>query len=177
MNAKFPLVLAVTALVLSACAYTPEQDSAPAQSVNLTRVYFYPMQGQTAERQDRDRYDCYLWAVDQTGFDPARRIGPREARATVVPAPSPGQTVGTSTAVGAAIGAVAAGPGDALEGAVVGAVAGAVVGSAVAGAQQQEARAAEARYNQRGYGRYEREAAEYRRAMSACLEGRGYSVR
>src|SRR5690606_21144580 len=177
MNAKLPPILAVTALVLSACAYTPVQDPPPAQPVNLTRVYFYPMQGQSAERQDRDRYDCYLWAVDQTGFDPARSIGPRETRATVVPAPSPGQTVGTSTAVGAAIGAVAAGPGDALEGAVVGAVAGAVVGTAVAGARQQEARSVEARYNQRGYGRHERQAAEYRRAMSACLEGRGYSVR
>ncbi len=29
----------------------------------------------------------------------------------------------------------------------------------------------------RGAGRYEQEAADYRRAMSACLTGRGYSVR
>ena len=115
--------------------------------------------------------------MDQTGFDPARRIGPSATRATVVPAASSGQTVGTGTAVGAAIGAVAAGPGDALEGAVIGAIAGAVVGSAVASAQESEARAVQSRYNQRGQGRHEREAAEYRRAMSACLEGRGYSVR
>jgi hypothetical protein len=177
MNAKFPLLLAASVLGLQACATAPEQPSAPAQPVNLTKVYFYPMQGQSPERQDRDRYECYLWAVDQTGFDPARRIGASATRATVVPARSSGQTVGTGTAVGAALGAVAAGPGDALEGAVIGAIAGAVVGSAVASAQESEARAVQSRYNQRGQGRHEREAAEYRRAMSACLEGRGYSVR
>ncbi len=177
MNAKFPLLLAAMALGLPACAYSPPHEAPPAQPVNLTKVYFYPMQGQDAARQDRDRYDCYLWAADQTGFDPARRIGPSEARAAVVPAPSPGQTVATGAAVGAAIGAVAAGRGDAFEGAVVGAAAGAVVGSAAASAQQQQARAVEARYNRQGAARYEREAAEYRRAMSACLEGRGYSVR
>jgi hypothetical protein len=60
---------------------------------------------------------------------------------------------------------------------VVGALAGSVVGSAAATAQQEETRAVQARKDRRGYGRYEREAAEYRRAMSACLEGRGYSVR
>ena len=177
MNAKSSLFLVFATLALGACAYAPEHDAPAAPPVSLTKVYFYPAQGQTAERQDRDRYDCYVWAVDQTGFDPARHIGPRETRATVIPAASPLETVGTAAAVGAVIGAVASGRGDAAEGALVGAMAGSVVGAAAASAQQQEARAVEARYNSRGYGRHEREAAEYRRAMSACLEGRGYSVR
>jgi len=47
----------------------------------------------------------------------------------------------------------------------------------VAADAQQAPRAVSTSYNGRGQGRYEREAAEYRRAMSACLEGRGYSVR
>jgi len=34
-------------------------------------VFVYPKQGQTDEQRDRDRYDCYLWAVDQTHFDPS----------------------------------------------------------------------------------------------------------
>jgi len=177
MDRKTPFILlAALVATLSACAYTPEHDPPPAAPVNLTKVYFYPTQGQTPAQQDRDRYDCYVWSVDQTGFDPSRRIAPRDARATVVPARSPLETVAAGAAVGAAIGAVAAGRGDAAEGLLVGAMAGSVVGSAVASADQQEARAVEARYN-RGYGRYEREAAGYRRAMSACLEGRGYSVR
>lgn len=177
MNAKSSLLLVFAALTLGACAYTPEYEAAPAPPVSLTKVYFYPSQGQSAAQQDRDRYDCHVWAVDQTGFDPSRRIGGRDARATVVPAPSPLETVGTAAAVGAVIGAVASGRGDAVEGALVGAMAGSVVGAAAASAQQQEARVVEARYNSRGGSRYEREAAGFRRAMSACLEGRGYSVR
>ena len=61
------------------------------------------------------------------------------------------------------------------EGALVGAMGGAAVGAVAADAQQAP-RAVSTSYNGRGLGRYEREAAEYRRAMSACLEGRGYSV-
>lgn len=177
MNYKKQALLALGAVALGACAYTPEYDSPPpsAPPASLTKVLFYPLQDQSAARQDRDRYDCYVWSVDQTGFDPSRRIAPREARATVVP--SPAQTVGTAAVLGAAVGAVAAGPDDVLEGALVGAAAGTVVGAAAVGARQQEAGLVEARYNGGGYGRYEREAAEYRRAMSACLEGRGYSVR
>lgn len=178
MNRKTPFIPLAAALLLGACAYTPEYDDPPpAAPVNLTKVYFYPMQGQSAERQDRDRYDCYVWAVDQTGFDPSRRIAPREARATVVPGPSPMETVAAGAAIGAVVGAVAAGPGDAAGGALVGAMAGSVVGSAAASTREQEARVVNARHERGAAGRYEREAAEYRRAMSACLEGRGYSVR
>ena len=144
---------------------------------SLTKVYFYPSQGQSAEQQDRDRYDCYLWAVNQTGFDPSRQIAPGSSRATVVPARAPGETIAAAAAVGAVIGAVAASPGEGGKGALVGALAGTVVGSAAASAEADEARVIQARTDRRGYGRYEREAAEYRRAMSACLEGRGYSVR
>lgn len=177
MSNKSTCLLVAVALALGACAYAPEYDEPPAPPVSLTKVYFYPMQGQSPDTQDRDRYECYVWAVDQTGFDPSRRIGPRETRATVVPAPSPLESVATGAAVGAVIGAVAAGHGDRAEGLLLGAAAGSVVGAAAAGSQPQQARGADARYNSRGYGRHEREAAEYRRAMSACLEGRGYSVR
>ncbi len=178
MNAKTTALLAAATLALTACASAWDEPEPPrAEPVNLTKVYFYPSQGQSPQQQDRDRYDCYVWSVDQTGFDPTRRIAPRETRATVVPAPSPLETVATGAAVGAAIGAVAAGHGDRAEGALVGALAGSVVGSAAAASAQPAPRATESRHDGRGYGRYEREAAEYRRAMSACLEGRGYSVR
>ena len=42
-------------------------------------VVAYPANGQSASQIDQDRYDCYRWAVDQSGFDPA----------TVTYAPSP----------------------------------------------------------------------------------------
>lgn len=31
----------------------------------------YPLSGQSPEQQQQDRYQCYRWAVSQTGFDPA----------------------------------------------------------------------------------------------------------
>jgi hypothetical protein len=180
MNNKTCLTLVFVAVAsLSACVYAPPAPPpAPAPPrESLTKVYFYPAQNQSAEQQDRDRYDCYVWAVDETGFDPARRIAPRDTRATVVPARSPGETVAATAAAGAVIGAIAADRGETGKGAVVGAIAGTVLGSAIASSEAEQASAVQARSSPRGYGRYEREAAEYRRAMSACLEGRGYSVR
>jgi hypothetical protein len=40
------------------------------QMVQLT-----PNNGQTAEQQARDRYDCYRWALAQTGYDPLHPKG------------------------------------------------------------------------------------------------------
>jgi hypothetical protein len=34
-----------------------------------------PNSGQSAEQQAKDRYECYRWAVDQTGFDPTASGG------------------------------------------------------------------------------------------------------
>ncbi len=34
-------------------------------------IFVYPGQGQSDERRDRDRYECYVWASKQTGYDPA----------------------------------------------------------------------------------------------------------
>lgn len=182
MNTKLlsRTVLALTAgALLAACATEPPARrtvAAPPPPVNLTKVYFYPEQGQSEQQQDRDRYDCYVWAVRQTGFDPARHMGSEE-RATVVPARSSGQTIGAAAAVGAVIGAIAASPGNGAKGAAVGAIAGTVVGSAAAASEQQQAREVTRYRDRRGDRRYEQQAAEYRRAMSACLEGRGYSVK
>jgi hypothetical protein len=180
MNTK-TVSLLVAAAVLSACATTPaprQTAAAPAEPpVSLTKVYFYPEQGQTEAQQDRDRYECYVWSVRQTGFDPSRRIAPAEQRATVVPARSPLQTVGAAAAIGAIVGAAASDPGDGAKGALVGAMAGTVLGSAIASGDADAARQSPPPRASRADGRYVREAGEYRRAMSACLEGRGYSVK
>ncbi len=34
------------------------------------KIFVYPNEGQSDEKRDRDRYECYRWAVDETGFDP-----------------------------------------------------------------------------------------------------------
>ena len=34
--------------------------------------FVYPAKGQTPEQQKSDEAACYTWAVQQTGFDPAK---------------------------------------------------------------------------------------------------------
>jgi hypothetical protein len=79
--------------------------------------------------------------------------------------------------VGAVLGAAVSSPGNAGAGAVVGGVAGGMVGAAADSSARSDAvnyNAAVARRVERRYGA---EMSNYRRAMSACLEGRGYSVK
>ena len=33
-------------------------------------VFIYPQKGQSAEQQDKDKYECYNWAKTNSGFDP-----------------------------------------------------------------------------------------------------------
>lgn len=52
----------------------PEGAEAAVVSASETAsgdIYVYPKQGQSDEQRDRDRYECYQWAVEQTDFDPA----------------------------------------------------------------------------------------------------------
>ena len=46
----------------------PDAEQALSQGSDMLIVY--PAAGQTDEQRDRDRYDCHLWASDETHFDP-----------------------------------------------------------------------------------------------------------
>ena len=35
------------------------------------QLFVYPNEGQSEEQMRRDRYECYVWASEQSGFDPA----------------------------------------------------------------------------------------------------------
>lgn len=167
------LALGLLAGCVEAPPPRPVAQRMPVEAPEPPRVYFYPTQGQSPQQQDRDRYECYNWAVKQTGFDPGRSMPPQE-RVTVVPARAPGETTVGAAIAGALIGAAVSGPGHAGGGALVGAAAGGMLGAAAEGAQNDEVRRIETR---RGDASYRRDAGEYRRAMSACLEGRGYTVK
>jgi uncharacterized protein HemX len=130
-------------------------------------LYIYPNKGQSPEQQSRDRYDCHLWAVQQTGFDPTR------AQASAPPPPPPQGGVFKGAARGAAVGAVGGAiAGDAGTGAAVGAATGGLIGGMKqrGQAQQQQAQANQA-------AQQENALAAYNRALSACLSGRGYTVK
>ncbi len=175
-------------LVLSACYPAPyrtvsryERDVPPeSPKVLLTQLYFYPKAGQTNEQQSRDHYECYNWAVSQTGFDPGQSAIPTDQRVRVVPMPPPGHDTATLAIAGAVLGALIGGPRHAVGGALIGATGGAIAGAASDSARMEYARQQEEAYAARDRGRdtqLESKAHGFRRAMSACMEGRGYSVR
>jgi outer membrane lipoprotein SlyB len=145
-----------------------------------TQVYFYPKAGQTDGQQSRDHYECYNWAVKQTGFDPGQSSIPTDQRVRVVPMPPPGHDTATLAIAGAVLGALIGGPRYAGQGALIGAAGGAITGAASDAARQESARQMEALYDEQDRRRNAQLAEKvllFRRAMSACLEGSGYSVR
>lgn len=184
------VTLAALAAVLAGCATTPppEQRPAPpppppagmvhqpppAPPVNAD-VYAYPMRGQTPEQQDRDHYDCSIWATQQTGFDPSAPGVPPQQQVHIVSGPPPGSGTAAGALTGAVLGAIIGGPyhgpGPAL--------AGAVVGGALGTAAEQSARQSQTVTvtDQRALAQVQHKAANYRRAIGACLDARGYSVK
>jgi hypothetical protein len=100
--------------VLAGCASeppasTPAVPASPAVRPS-SNVYFYPVRGQSAEQQDRDRYECYLWARKQTGYDPSRPRQDGGAPVQVVAMPPPGYDTVAGAATGAVIGAAVSQP-------------------------------------------------------------------
>ena len=177
------MMLAGAMLLVAACESPPPPSAVPPPVATppSTEVYFYPTKGQSKAQQERDRYECYLWAKQQTGFDPsAPNLAPHQ-RVRVVPTSPPGEDVKAGAIAGAVMGAVVARPGEEAEGAVKGAIAGAIVGAAAESAREQQTRQIEAQrqaqLDAQHAARLEQQASNYRRAMSACLKGRGYEVR
>jgi hypothetical protein len=161
-------------------------DPAPPTEANVApaptgaEIYVYPAKGQNDRQLDRDRYECHNWAMKQTGFDPSEpHLAPHQ-QVQVVPMPPDHRGAVAGAVTGAVIGASVAHPHDSAEGAIVGAVAGAMVGAASDVSRQQEAHATQTQMSaneQAERARFEKQAYEYRRAISACLEGRGYTVK
>ena len=172
-------------LALGACAIEPEQPSFVApQTPPDTNVYFYPAQGRTisADQQDRDKFECNDWAVRNTGFDPsAPNIAPHQQVRIVAGGPAPGAGVAVGAVSGAIIGGAVSNPWHAGRGTILGAIAGAAIGGitdAERAAQTDRLQAeANADAASAANAALEQRATQYRRAMAACLEGRGYSVR
>ena len=148
--------------------------------------YIYPTRGQSPQQEESDRGQCYGWAVQQTGFDPAN---PRVAVAPPPPvypgqAPSPPVGVFGSAAGGAALGAVGGAiGGNAGEGAAIGAGVGALFGMVRRARfdeeqqqQMQQQQQQQQMYMARQQSALAQGRANYDRAFSACMTGRGYTV-
>jgi hypothetical protein len=177
------LIVFAAGLSLVACAppvYRVRPSAAPPPPPPSVEIYFYPTKGQTRQQQERDRYECYLWAVKQSGFDPAQsQLAPHQ-RVEVVPANPPGSDVAAGAVSGAVVGSILSGRHDRGQGMVFGAITGALLGAGAEQAKQEQAARIQQQYDAKDaeqYARLDRQARDYRRAMTACLEGRGYSVR
>jgi hypothetical protein len=141
-------------------------SGSPAAKIGL---FIYPQKEQTPQQQAGDENACYSSAKQQTGIDPT------------APPPAPQQAdkknggaikgAAGGAAGGAAVGAIAA---DAGTGAAIGATAGAVRGRR----QQKKAnKQAEQQAQQQGQAQQQQTLDTFRRAFSACIDAKGYSVK
>jgi len=148
-----------------------------------TDLYIYPKSGQDEGLQRRDRYECHVWASGQTGFDPSTYQAPQRV---ILPPPGPrrhGERFGsdpiTGAAQGAAVGAVGGAiGGDAGKGAAIGAGVGALLGAFHTLERDSDRKQAEQQREAAGQQvEIESKREDYNRAISACLEARGYTVK
>jgi hypothetical protein len=174
-----PILLAN--LGLAGCVPPPAQYATVAAEPPPppVRIYFYPTRGQSPSQQDRDSYECYLWAKNQTGFDPSAPYLAPHHKLALVPEYPPGTNTAVGAMTGAVLGAAVSSRGNAPEGALIGAVAGALIGSTADAARQEQTyqlQQQHARQIEKQIVSNERQAVNYRRALTACLGGRGYNV-
>ncbi len=102
----------------------------------------YPAKGQSPEQQNKDKGECHVWAVQQSGFDPAK----------TQPAASPPAQPPT--------GERARGP----------------AAKKQEQAQQQAQKEQQAKTQQQQQATSQAQS-NYNKAVAACLEGRGYTVK
>jgi predicted lipid-binding transport protein (Tim44 family) len=141
----------------------------------------YPAKGQSQEQMEKDKFECYSWAKKETGFDPMETPKATE--------PPPTKQAKNSTAggavkggaggglVGAGVGAIAGGKKGAKKGAAIGAVSGGAIGGAKSSSQQKQDKQAQKQWEQQQTNQYLQKRDTYNRSYSACLEGKGYTVK
>jgi hypothetical protein len=132
------------------------------------RPAVYPSKGQSPQQQSRDDGECYAWAKQNTGIDPAKVAQTAPPQETG-PATGGGERVqgaARGAVGGLAIGAIA---GDAGQGAAIGAVVGTMAGGRQA-RQNQSAR------NQQSAQSQQDQINTFYRSYGACMQGRGYTV-
>jgi hypothetical protein len=158
---KKAMVLVLTLMLMGALAV-------PALAAELI---VFPAKGQSAEKMDKDKGECYTWAKKETGVDPLA-LAEKSANQPASTGPQGERLKGAAggAVAGAAIGAIA---GDAGKGAAIGAA-----GGTMAGGHQQRSKAKTQQNTQQQQQSQTKEALDkYNRAYAACLEGKGYTVK
>jgi hypothetical protein len=135
----------------------------------------YPSSGQDSTQQARDEGECYQWAKNTTGVDPANPMAGVQVQ-TAAGAPPPGGQAAAGAMRGAAgaalIGNIA--DEDAGEFAAAGALIGGVRGARRAKEQQAHAQQQAAASNDAAI---QQRMQLFGNAFGACMEGRKYTVK
>jgi len=166
-------------------ALTAQAQSSGQQSLAATlEVYVFPSTGQSPSQQSTDEAECYQWAVNTSGSDPfavqnqqaaqAQQTQAAQQQAGQVATGSGAQGAIRGAAAGALIGAIA---GDAGKGAAIGAGVGMVGGRARGNAQQREAEQQVQYQGEQAQQASQAQIDNFRKAFSACLEGKEYIVK
>jgi len=164
-------------VLLTGCA-APRASTPPLPvAVDSAEVVAYPLQGQSERQIRQDRYECYLWAVEQSGYDPGAEENSAKQGVRIVPEPPAGSATVAGTVTGATVGALISDPRHSGAGAAVGAIVGALAGASVDAEHKAQVEEDQARYEASVVEAQNKRIQSYRRAMSACLDARGYSVR
>lgn len=144
-------------------------------SVAASDLFIYPAKGQDAQRQEKDEFECYQWAKQNTGIDPTR-ISTASGGGSSQSSSGSGGAVARGAVGGALTGAVIGGVsgGSAGKGAAVGALGGGLFGGIRHDRQQQQSQQRQA---QQQAASRNAQLDTYNRAYGACLEGRGYTVK
>ena len=164
---KFQYVIIGSLIVLGFQQLKPHGNSI-SKSLGL---YSFPAKHQDAATQEADEMACFNWAKQQTGYDP---INPTKVSAAPVDTSADGTAVrgaARGAAAGAAIGAIA---GETGQGAAIGAVVGGVAGrraKKVGDAQEQQQNTQAASQTEA------KMLNDYKKAFTACMEAKGYTVK
>lgn len=134
-------------------------------------MFIYPAAGQSPEQQEKDQFECYNFAKQNSGFDPMAMPTATSARPDDAPS-----TAGT-TLKGAGLGAIVGGIADGSDGAKTGAAIGAASGLLFGGNRSRNARKEQEQWEQQQQQQYMAGRTNYNRAFAACMEGRNYTVR
>ena len=143
-------------------------------------IIVYPAKGQSNDQMEKDKFECYGWAKGQTGFDPmkmptATSPPPSQERKSVGGSALKGGVAGG--AGGAIIGGIAGGSKGARKGAAIGGLTGGTVGGVRSSRQNRQADQQQQQWEQQQANQYMQQRNNYNRAYSACLEGKGYTVK
>ncbi len=145
-----------------------------ASSALAQDLIIYPAKGQSQEQMEKEKFECYTWAKQQTGFDPMQ--------VPTASTPPPQEQAGQGgalkgAAVGAGAGALIKRDGSRSKGAGTGAVVGGVLGGVRQSRQRSQDQQARQQWEQQQANEYAQKRNTYNRAYSGCMEGKGYTVK